>query len=271
MLQKFPFDVGNIWEVDLEAFMVSTWATFTWKDQDEFPSATAQIGYYADVLRGVITCKEAVDETVETLNGLFAAGATGGVKSFVEYGKSAVLSTRVVWTIDKFITSYVNELFKYVCESTTHIDSFFEDYNDLVIHSSSNANMKFVVTLVDQFVTEFININKDEPTRLDTGLMAGDEDKLAVVYRVRAAFTKATYTLFKSLLNSGITPEIDKSGVTLTVKAGTKLHNSFAAQVKDCFNNRVLRLYIENPESTQGVTRFTVFKCLNDNYKIRLL
>lgn len=278
MLERFPFDVGSMWEVDLEAFMASTWATFAFREQTEaFPASSEQRGYCANLLRGVnIQNKDIADDIVSKLDELFKVGSESGVKAFVEYGLKCD-EIRVFPRINDYLTSYTNELFKYVCNTTTHIDNFFEDYNDLVTLSQSNTNARFVINLVNKFVEQFIEINKDEKTRLDhdiykTGSLEDQNSNLCVVYRVRVVFTKACISLLRLLLNSdGLKPELDKNSIVLNIPKGSSVYNSFAAQVNGCFENRMLRLYLENPNSTQGLTRVTVFKCMDDSFKLRLL
>lgn len=272
MLEKFPFDVGNTWETDLESFMSSTWGTFAFTDNENFHGSVNQLSYYADVLRGVVVCKDAADDWSVLLDNLFKVGDRDGVVGFANFGKNHNYESHALHCIDKYITTYVNELFKFVCGSEIKIESFFEDYEELVNLTQSHANVRFVVNLLNDFVRQFIEINKNETTRLDVGLIPTEQDKLCLTYRVRTSFTKLSLSLLKNILNSeDIVVKNDAGSIYMELSKGNKTYDIVASNIKDSFNNRVLRLYVDNPNSSQGVSRITVYKTMSDDFKFRLL
>lgn len=266
---KFPFDTGKMWEIDLDTFGVCNWSTVKINE-----SKFTQVNYYADVIRGSTVHKDAADDAAKELDGLFNAGVEGGIEKFVEYGRTHMPISLAMPRIRNYLTAYVNEMLRYVCSSKLAIEDFFQDYADLVEHSKSHTILKFVLNLVNDFINQFIEINKDEPTRLDIGVIEDNADELSIIYRVRVNFTKAGPSFYKSLINSeGIVPVADNLGICIPVPKGSRLHNVITENIGSGFENgnRTMRVYYENMSSTQGVGKLTVFKCMSDDYKIRLL
>lgn len=266
---KFPFDTGKMWEVDLDTFGVCNWSTASIKD-----TRFVQTNYYADVIRGTTVHKDYADEVASDMDNLFKAGVEGGIEKFVHYGRTCDVKSLAIPRIKNYLTAYVNEMLKYVCSSTIAIEDFFQDYADLVEHSKTHPIIKFVLNLVDGFVQQFIEINKDEPTRLDIGVIEDNPEELSVIHRVRVNFTKAGPSFYKALVNTdGVTPVADKLGICIPVPKTSKLYGVITENIGAGFENgnRAMRVYYENINSTQGVGKLTVFKCMSDDYKIRLV
>lgn len=268
---KFPFDNGTLWEIDLDSFNACHLSTGGFNGES---GKFKQQVYYADVIRGVTINKDAGDYVNKILDDLFKSGAEQGLDKFIELGKKYKSEAFIVSRINNYLTAYVNELLVYVCNIRSAIEDFFHDFEELKAMSGQSAGIRFVLNLVESLIKTFIEINKDEPTRLQLSPIQDNTNELSSIYRIRVAFTKAGTTFYRSLFTTeGITPVADKLGVYVSVPNNTVLHGIITENLGGAFveGNRLVRVYYDNQNSTQGLGKLTVFRCMSDDYKIRLL
>lgn len=259
MAERFPLDNGNLWEGDLEKAVYLT-------PSIDFTNKV----YYADVKRhGFWASSEEVEQELAIFKQLMAAGKTN-VESFINFGTKNYNSA-IVPAYERYLTACTNEIFKYVCNSEISIDDIFEDYNELNKYAQTNTTIRFGLNMINQIIRQMIELNEslDTCVAVDGGI---NKDMLHTYFYIRVAFHQVPMFVGRALYDPNLNkPIMDKTGLYLSVKKNSSLHNRLKETLDGNFNNRALRLYLSGYDSTQSIRSVTIYQTLTDDYKIRLL
>lgn len=222
--------------------------------------------YSANVIRSVFIKKIHFDEESSYFRNLIGAGLTNEA-SFFAYAEKNLENSGILTEIDKYLTHFINNMFRYLCGSIISADSIFAEYGDVCKLANTNMSCKYALKALNDFVREFCRINHQPPVHTSARLAIEDpkHEMLEFLYYVRLGFVHVSSWEMDNYLR-GCKQDFTYPFIAFTMDQQHERYNEFSSIVKEDFVNRYLMVYASNSNIPNGGIGYSVYKTMDGKF-----